>query len=111
MSNALKEIEENGFLDAMAGSQFGMVDQLSAPAPVSCEVFRKIDALLNTLEHREFEVLQLFFGLDGREPMADEQVGSHLGLPSNQVARLREQALAKLRRQPRTALAEVPGKN
>ena len=46
---------------------------------------------------REAEILRLYFGLDGEEPMTLDQIGSRFGLTRERVRQIKEKALHRLR--------------
>jgi hypothetical protein len=57
----------------------------------------RLDALLCRLAGREYHVLELLFGLDGREPQAPALIGARLGLDEEQVDAYCQGALRRLR--------------
>jgi len=50
------------------------------------------------LEPREADIIRLRFGLDGRDPLTLEEVGSQIGITRERVRQLQEQALRDLRK-------------
>ncbi len=60
----------------------------------------QIDSALSGLVDREAEILRLYYGLDGEEPMTLDQIGSRFGLTRERVRQIKEKALHRLR-QPR----------
>ena len=56
------------------------------------EAFKKV-----CLSEREKEILIMRFGLDGREPMTLEQIGSYYGLTRERVRQLEAKALKRLK--------------
>ena len=56
-----------------------------------------LDEGLSTLKEREAKILRLYFGLDGREPMTLEEIGSLLGITRERVRQIKEKALSRLR--------------
>ena len=101
MSNALMEITDSDLLEALEKDEFLLLDQFcgepAEPAEVSQEILCQIDAMLGNLNPQELEVLQLLFGLDGQEPLSSAEVGARTDLSEDQVRRIKEQALIKLR--------------
>ncbi|MEW6755575.1 MAG: RNA polymerase sigma factor RpoD/SigA [Candidatus Latescibacterota bacterium] len=57
----------------------------------------QIDAALQSLVGREAEILRLYFGLDGEEPMTLDQIGARFGLTRERVRQIKEKALHRLR--------------
>ena len=62
----------------------------------------QIDSALRTLVGREAEILKLYFGLDGEEPMTLDQIGVRFGLTRERVRQIKEKALQKLRHPTRS---------
>ena len=56
-----------------------------------------IDSALCGLVGREAEILVLYFGLDGEEPMTLDQIGARFGLTRERVRQIKEKALHRLR--------------
>jgi RNA polymerase primary sigma factor len=52
--------------------------------------------LLHAIDDREARVLQLRFGLDGREPLTLKQIGHEIGLTRERVRQIEVEALRKL---------------
>jgi RNA polymerase primary sigma factor len=50
------------------------------------------------LDPREADIIRLRFGLEGRDPMTLEEVGSKIGVTRERVRQLQEQALRQLRK-------------
>ena len=57
----------------------------------------QIDSALGTLVGREAEILRLYFGLDGEEPMTLDAIGASFGLTRERVRQIKEKALHRLR--------------
>jgi RNA polymerase primary sigma factor len=57
----------------------------------------QIDMALGSLVGREAEILRLYFGLDGEEPMTLDQIGARFGLTRERVRQIKEKALHRLR--------------
>jgi DNA-directed RNA polymerase sigma subunit (sigma70/sigma32) len=98
MTDTAGSCTEEGILVAVA--QEGDLEPLAPPAAAPQEgTVRRIDEMLRqVLDQQELRLLTLRFGLDGREPLAADAAGAELGLSRQQVERLQERALAKLRR-------------
>lgn len=83
--------------------------QSSPDAQAMQNVLReRIRRSLGNLTDREQEVLRLYYGLDGEDPMTLERIGTRFGLTRERVRQIKERALAKLRRPAHaTALKEA----
>ena len=57
----------------------------------------QIDSALGILVGREAEILRLYFGLDGEEPMTLDAIGARFGLTRERVRQIKEKALHRLR--------------
>ena len=57
----------------------------------------QIDSALGSLVGREAEILKLYFGLNGEEPMTLDQIGARFGLTRERVRQIKEKALHRLR--------------
>ena len=57
----------------------------------------QIDSALGTLVGREAEILKLYFGLDGEEPMTLDQIGARFSLTRERVRQIKAKALHRLR--------------
>lgn len=57
----------------------------------------QIDLALGGLMGREAQILSLYFGLDGEEPMTLDQIGARFGLTRERVRQIKEKALHRLR--------------
>lgn len=56
-----------------------------------------IDSALDSLVGREAEIIKLYFGLEGEEPMTLDQIGTRYGLTRERVRQIKEKALLRLR--------------
>ena len=57
----------------------------------------QIDLALSGLVGREAEILRLYYGLEGEEPMTLDQIGARFGLTRERVRQIKEKALHRLR--------------
>ena len=57
----------------------------------------QIEQALSRLIGREAEILRLYFGLNGEEPMTLDQIGMRFGLTRERVRQIKEKALHRLR--------------
>jgi RNA polymerase primary sigma factor len=74
-------------------------ENASAPEEETAERLRsaELTTALGQLNDRLRRVLELRFGLDGRDAMTLEQVGSELGITRERVRQLETRALRELR--------------
>ena len=57
----------------------------------------QISTALDSLVEREAEIISLYFGLDGEEPLTLDQIGGRFGLTRERVRQIKEKALLRLR--------------
>jgi len=57
----------------------------------------QINTALDSLVEREAEIISLYFGLDGEEPLTLDQIGARFGLTRERVRQIKEKALLRLR--------------
>lgn len=82
-----------------------MIDQLSdenqlSPEEAILDESRRdsIRMVLESLNEREAEIVKLYFGFEGGQPLTLEQIGQRFDLTRERVRQIKERALAKLRR-------------
>jgi RNA polymerase primary sigma factor len=61
---------------------------------------------LRTLKDREARILKLYYGLDGKEPMTLEEIGSIMGITRERVRQIKEKAITRLRHISRSRALE-----
>lgn len=85
--------EDNNLLDYLPDEQ--------RPGPAEevdeTELRASVDAALESLKEREREILRMYYGLDGGEPMTLEEIGRVLGVTRERVRQIKERALSRLR--------------
>jgi RNA polymerase primary sigma factor len=62
----------------------------------------QIESALSGLGGRESEILRLYYGLDGEEPMTLDQIGARFALTRERVRQIKEKALHRLRHPSRS---------
>ena len=88
-----REEEEHSLLDVLPDDR-----QESPEIEVMKGCLRgQIDSALGSLLSREAEILRLYFGLDGEEPMTLDQIGARFNLTRERVRQIKEKALHRLR--------------
>ena len=58
---------------------------------------KQLEMALEILDEREHEIIRLYFGLDGSEPMTLEQIGHRMGVTRERIRQLKERAFSRLR--------------
>jgi RNA polymerase primary sigma factor len=116
ISHTLAMAQTHLSLDAplVPGEDGQLVDYLSdhvSPGPdedlYTEALTRSIEDALDTLNAREAQVLRLYFGLDGVDPMTLEQIGEEFGITRERVRQIKERALTRLRHQSRARFLET----
>ncbi len=85
--------DENCLLDILSNDQQLTPDDLMLENALKDQ----IESVLETLREREAEIIKLYFGLDGQEPMTLDQIGVKFKLTRERVRQIKEVALQKLR--------------
>jgi len=57
----------------------------------------QLASVLNRLDQRERRIVQLYFGLDGNEPLTLEQIGDLMDLTRERIRQIKERVFCKLR--------------
>ena len=57
----------------------------------------QLELVLEGLEEREQHIIRLYFGLDGKEALTLEEIGSLIGVTRERVRQIKERALGRLR--------------
>ena len=66
-----------------------------------------IEAALGSLDERESEIIRLYYGLDGTQPVNLKEIGDKFGLSRERIRQIKEKALRKLRH-PRRSRRLIP---
>ena len=90
---AFKEEEDHSLLDIIPDDRQDSPENLVLRGCLRGQ----IDSALRTLVGREAEILKLYFGLDGEEPMTLDQIGARFSLTRERVRQIKEKALHRLR--------------
>ena len=94
--------EDNKLIDYLPDTQNASPDQETFERALTDSV----EEVLATLKEREAKILRLYFGLDGKEPMTLEEIGSMMGITRERVRQIKEKALARLRHVSRARALE-----
>jgi RNA polymerase primary sigma factor len=85
--------DENSLLDVIENEEL--------PAPdtelISESLKTEINSVLAMLPDREAEVIRLYFGLEGENPMTLEEIGDKFNLTRERVRQIKEKAIRRLR--------------
>jgi len=88
-----KEEEDHSLLDILADDRQESPENLVMRGCLRGQ----IDTALGSLVGREAEIVKLYFGLDGEEPMTLDQIGARFGLTRERVRQIKEKAIHRLR--------------
>ena len=95
---SFQEEEEQSLLDVLPDDS-----QESPEMDVIRDCMRgQIENALSGLVNREAEIIRLYFGLKGEEPMTLDQIGSRFCLTRERVRQIKEKALLRLRHPSRS---------
>ena len=93
-----QEEEEHNLLDVLPDE-----NQESPEMDTMRDCMRdQIENALSGLVNREAEIIRLYFGLSGEEPMTLDQIGSRFRLTRERVRQIKEKALLRLRHPSRS---------
>ena len=93
------EGEENSLLDVLTNDDAPRTDHSLMDESLSTEISRS----LSTLNDRERDILQMFFGI-GCHEMTLEEIAEHFGLTRERVRQIKEKALRHMRHSYRSNL-------
>ena len=62
---------------------------------------------LNTLKHREADVIRLYYGLDGSAPMTLAEIGERFDLTRERVRQIKEKGIRKLKNASRSKILKA----
>lgn len=96
--------------DETSSSMYDVLPNDSLPTPeknLMLESLRKeIERSLSTLTMREGDVLRLYFGLSGRQPMTLEEIGERFDLTRERVRQIKEKAIRRLKHTSRSRMLQ-----
>jgi len=87
--------EENSLLDVLENTNERDPDEGLFDSALKTDLRR----VLEHLPERNAEVIRLYYGLDGQEPMTLEDIGAKYNLTRERVRQLKEKGLSKLRKE------------
>ena len=94
--------EDNRLLDYLADTVNPTPDEQTFEKALTDAI---VDSLAS-LKEREAKILRLYFGLDEKEPMTLEEIGTMLGITRERVRQIKEKALSRLRHVSRAKTLE-----
>ena len=99
LDGAFEDDDKRSLLNVLADST-----QRSPDADVMRDSAREqLESVLESLDDREQRIIRLYFGLDGKEALTLEQIGSLIGVTRERVRQIKERALGRLRHPSRYA--------
>ena len=91
------EKDDNSLVDYLTDENQTPPDAHTYTAALSDD----LEKALGTLTERERDILMLYFGLAGEEPLTLEEIGSRLGLTRERIRQIKEKAIQRLRHSTR----------
>lgn len=65
---------------------------------------KEIERVLNTLTHREAEIIRYYYGLNGKHPFTLEEIGEKFNLTRERVRQIKEKAIDQLKNVTRSKI-------
>jgi RNA polymerase primary sigma factor len=90
--------EENSLLDVLENDTEVTPDNML----MTDSLRREVQRALSTLTQREADVLALYFGLNGEQPLTLEEIGEKFALTRERVRQIKEKAIRRLRHASRS---------
>lgn len=83
------------------GDMYDVLLSADAPSPdkelLTDSLRKEIERALNTLTHREANIVRLYFGLNGKHPHTLEEIGEEFSLTRERVRQIKEKAIKRLK--------------
>jgi RNA polymerase primary sigma factor len=89
--------DDNALVDYLMDENAQMPDDETFEHALSDDMERALD----TLADREKQILGMYFGLGGEEPLTLEEIGQRLGLTRERIRQIKEKAISRLRHSSR----------
>jgi len=90
--------EENSLVDYLADDNLESPDEQTYVNALSDDMQKALD----TLTDRERQILSLYFGLEGEEPLTLEEIGKRMRLTRERIRQIKEKAILRLRHNSRS---------
>jgi RNA polymerase primary sigma factor len=89
--------DDNALVDYLMDENAPMPDDETFEHALSDDMEKALD----TLADRERQILSLYFGLAGEDPLTLEEIGQKLGLTRERIRQIKEKAISRLRHSSR----------
>ena len=90
------------------GSMYDVMEEKDSLSPdkqlLDDSLRQEIERSLNTLTPREADVIRLYFGLTGKQPLTLEEIGDKFDLTRERVRQIKEKAVRRLKHTSRSKL-------
>jgi len=97
-----------GLDDDASGNMYEVYSSEDNPRPddklISQSLGQEIDRSLHTLTAREADVIRLYFGLTGENPLTLEEIGTRFDLTRERVRQIKEKGLRRLKHNSRSQM-------
>jgi RNA polymerase primary sigma factor len=93
---------DNAFVDYLEDDAVVLPDEHTDREMLSLDLARA----LKTLTERERIIMEMYYGLNGEEPITLEEIGKRLGLTRERIRQIKELAIQRLRHQSRARYLE-----
>jgi RNA polymerase primary sigma factor len=111
LKNANKAVSMDaplGFDDDSSGNMYEVYNDADNPKPddhlISQSLGMEIERSLHTLTAREADVIRLYFGLTGENPLTLEEIGHRFDLTRERVRQIKEKGLRRLKHNSRSQM-------
>jgi RNA polymerase primary sigma factor len=93
------------------GSMYDVMEEKDSISPdrdlIHESLRREIERSLSTLTVREADVVRLYFGLNGNQPLTLEEIGERFELTRERVRQIKEKAVRRLKHTSRSKLLKA----
>ncbi|MEO0311587.1 MAG: hypothetical protein RIQ89_1244 [Bacteroidota bacterium] len=103
MDAPLVQGEENSLIDVLSDDDQPHPDH----SLINESLRREVERALTTLTMRESDVLRLYFGLAGEQPLTLEEIGDRFDLTRERVRQIKEKAIRRLKHTSRSKILKT----
>jgi len=103
MDAPLREGEDSSLYDVLNFGESPNPDKDLMHESLQTEIERALD----TLAPRDADVIRLYFGLNGNQPMTLEEIGETFGLTRERVRQIKEKGVRKLKHNSRSKILKT----
>ncbi|UCG28672.1 MAG: sigma-70 family RNA polymerase sigma factor [Bacteroidales bacterium] len=93
------------------GNLYDILLSKDAPSPdkelLTDSLRKEIERALNTLTHREANIIRLYFGLNGKHAHTLEEIGEEFNLTRERVRQIKEKAIKRLKHTTRSKILKT----